>query len=39
MAVGTVLAKHWGQPAHPLVSTSWQLVAGGPTDIENGTSC
>ena len=29
MAVGTVLAKHWGQPAHPLVSTSWQLVAGG----------
>ncbi|TFD78361.1 EamA family transporter [Cryobacterium fucosi] len=29
MAVGTVLAKRWGRPAHPLVSTSWQLVAGG----------
>ena len=29
MAVGTVLAKRWGQPAHPLVSTSWQLLAGG----------
>ena len=29
MAAGVVLAKRWGQPARPLVTTSWQLVAGG----------
>jgi probable blue pigment (indigoidine) exporter len=29
MATGVVLAKRWGQPAPPLVTTSWQLVAGG----------
>jgi probable blue pigment (indigoidine) exporter len=29
MASGIVLAKKWGQPEHPLVTTSWQLIAGG----------
>lgn len=29
MAVGIVLTKKWGQPAPPLVTTSWQLIAGG----------
>ena len=29
MASGIVLAKKWGQPAHPLATTSWQLIAGG----------
>jgi probable blue pigment (indigoidine) exporter len=29
MAIGIVLAKRWGQPANPIVTTSWQLVAGG----------
>lgn len=29
MAVGVVLTKRWGQPASPLTTTSWQLVAGG----------
>ena len=29
MASGIVLAKKWGQPERPLVTTSWQLVAGG----------
>ncbi len=29
MATGVVLAKRWGQPASPLVTTGWQLVAGG----------
>lgn len=29
MAVGIVLTKRWGQPAPPLVTTAWQLVAGG----------
>lgn len=31
MASGIVLAKKWGQPAPPLTTTSWQLVAGGLT--------
>jgi len=31
MAAGTVLSKKWGQPAPPLVTTAWQLVAGGLT--------
>jgi probable blue pigment (indigoidine) exporter len=29
MASGIVLAKKWGQPQRPLVTTSWQLIAGG----------
>lgn len=29
MALGVVLTRRWGQPAPPLVTTSWQLVAGG----------
>jgi probable blue pigment (indigoidine) exporter len=29
MALGVVLAKRWGRPASLLVTTSWQLVAGG----------
>ncbi|RIJ60574.1 EamA family transporter [Clavibacter phaseoli] len=29
MAVGVVLAKRWGSDHPPLVSTSWQLLAGG----------
>ncbi|GAA3395082.1 EamA family transporter [Cryptosporangium minutisporangium] len=29
MAVGIVLAKRWTPPASPLVTTSWQLIAGG----------
>lgn len=29
MAAGVVLAKKWGRPARPLVTTSWQLIAGG----------
>lgn len=29
MAVGMVLTKRWGQPAAPLVTTAWQLIAGG----------
>lgn len=29
MSVGIVLAKRWGQPATPIVTTSWQLIAGG----------
>ena len=29
MAAGIVLAKKWGQPERPLVTTSWQLIAGG----------
>lgn len=29
MATGVVLAKKWGRPALPLVTTSWQLIAGG----------
>jgi probable blue pigment (indigoidine) exporter len=29
MASGIVLAKKWGQPERPLVSTSWQLITGG----------
>ena len=29
MASGIVLAKKWGQPERPLVTTSWQLIAGG----------
>ncbi|PVU82699.1 EamA family transporter [Cellulomonas sp. WB94] len=31
MGTGIVLAKKWGQPAPPLTTTSWQLVAGGLT--------
>nr|WP_221244202.1 EamA family transporter [Cryobacterium roopkundense] len=31
MAVGLVLAKKWGQPASPLATTAWQLLAGGLT--------
>lgn len=31
MASGIILTKKWGQPASPLVTTSWQLVAGGLT--------
>jgi probable blue pigment (indigoidine) exporter len=29
MSSGIVLAKKWGQPERPLVTTSWQLTAGG----------
>lgn len=29
MATGIVLTKRWGQPARPLATTSWQLIAGG----------
>jgi len=29
MASGIVLAKKWGQPASPLTTTAWQLIAGG----------
>ncbi len=29
MASGIVLAKKWGQPERPMVTTSWQLIAGG----------
>lgn len=29
MSIGIVLAKRWGQPATPIVTTSWQLIAGG----------
>ena len=29
MALGIVLTKKWGQPERPLVTTSWQLIAGG----------
>lgn len=29
MASGIVLAKKWGRPERPLVTTSWQLIAGG----------
>jgi len=29
MSSGIVLAKKWGQPERPLVTTSWQLIAGG----------
>jgi probable blue pigment (indigoidine) exporter len=29
MAVGIVLAKRWGSPGHPLVSTTWQMTLGG----------
>jgi len=29
MAGGIVLTKKWGQPERPLVTTSWQLIAGG----------
>ena len=31
MASGIILTKRWGQPASPLATTSWQLVAGGLT--------
>ncbi|HEX5332969.1 MAG TPA: EamA family transporter [Cellulomonas sp.] len=31
MASGIILTKKWGQPASPLTTTSWQLVAGGLT--------
>lgn len=31
MATGIVLSKKWGQPAPPLVTTSWQLLTGGLT--------
>jgi len=31
MAAGTVLSKKWGQPAPPLATTAWQLIAGGAT--------
>ena len=31
MAAGIILTKKWGQPASPLATTSWQLVAGGLT--------
>lgn len=31
MATGIVLSKRWGQPASPLTTTSWQLIAGGLT--------
>lgn len=31
MAGGLVLAKRWGQPASPLATTAWQLIAGGLT--------
>jgi probable blue pigment (indigoidine) exporter len=29
MSSGIVLAKKWGQPDSPLVTSSWQLIAGG----------
>jgi probable blue pigment (indigoidine) exporter len=29
MALGIVLAKRWGSPGHPLVSTAWQMTLGG----------
>jgi probable blue pigment (indigoidine) exporter len=29
MALGIVLAKRWGSPEHPLVSTAWQMTLGG----------
>lgn len=29
MATGIVLSKKWGQPASPLATTSWQVIAGG----------
>lgn len=29
MATGIVLSKKWGQPAPPLTTTAWQLIAGG----------
>ena len=29
MATGIVLTKRWGQPARPLATTAWQLIAGG----------
>ena len=29
MASGIVLTKKWGQPAPPLATTAWQLIAGG----------
>ncbi|GAA3879906.1 EamA family transporter [Leifsonia kafniensis] len=31
MATGIVLSKKWGQPAPPLATTAWQLIAGGLT--------
>jgi probable blue pigment (indigoidine) exporter len=31
MASGIVLTKKWGQPAPPLATTAWQLIAGGVT--------
>lgn len=31
MATGIVLSKRWGQPAPPLATTAWQLIAGGLT--------
>ncbi|MGL3806155.1 EamA family transporter [Paeniglutamicibacter sp. R2-26] len=31
MATGIVLSKKWGQPAPPLTTTAWQLIAGGLT--------
>ena len=31
MASGIVLSKKWGQPASPLTTTAWQLIAGGIT--------
>lgn len=31
MASGIVLSKKWGQPAPPLITTSWQLITGGIT--------
>lgn len=31
MASGIVLSKKWGQPAPPLATTAWQLIAGGLT--------
>lgn len=40
MAVGIVLAKRWGQPSSLIVTTSWQLIAGGlillPLTLGNG---
>jgi probable blue pigment (indigoidine) exporter len=29
MALGIVLAKRWGSPGHPLMSTAWQMTLGG----------
>lgn len=40
MAIGIVLAKRWGQPSSLIVTTSWQLIAGGlillPLTLGNG---